>query len=916
MSKRILAFLLSCMMVFGMIQMPVYAQEVTTTEPETQPVPEVTEVAGSGPVETKKTELKEGGRAVVTEGYPDAIALQTGESKTYTFEELTAADGDMLLFAFDVRCQTACAEISITLDFSGTDTTMKYYAPIQWSRIYMPVACSGSFSKATVTVKTNSILIGAATAENKGSATMEDLKLQSGMWMLDDFQDVVLDGNVGVANTNREIYTQSGATNSNCIDLVISSCGNYIYSIGGGYLTITDVTDPSKPVIRSIFNNTDQYPNDFGDTRQIALIPGGGKNGDAVIFTGRISGAFIVDVSDPDHPVETAHYDALEMATGIAVYEGYAFIANRQYGVEVVDISDIYNPVHLGTVARGGEVQSCKVVDGILYCGIYDKNKVELYDVTDVLNPTLLGTANLDGHGDGLTVATVNGKTYLYAGTGHHSAISIASGPLSNLNYGQGNGLEIFDVTDPTKPVLMSVSKNDGRFCHSKCDYWGAEVAISNGRVYVYLLNTYNGVHIYDATDPAAPVRLAHVTLRVEPDSPYYNTGSFSHVSSVYPVVFQYDPEVYKQAPMGAMTVYEGALYMAGVYTDLHIYETELAHPIYDDTDPVQVAPTTPYYDNSMVVTRPGGQTVAIANYGAYMYVAAGVQGILIYSKDLKTLYKTIPVEDVCYDLYIQDGKLYTAEGRCGAAVYTIGADGLTLTEQKRYVSSVDLVTTIRPSATGKFIALHVSSTTAEIVDISGTPKKVVSCSTATQAYHHNVEVTENGRYVVFWGLSGNEQWYDFGANDSNTTPKQLSGSPFKSRAAMAGGYTGYKGNVVIQTRSNGYIYYDPTAVTAAQVEDMALNKVIRPVTGYGSTTKTSISGRGFVYENLLITCDRVYGRMFITDISDLDNPVLLKSWGNIKGNPDIATVVDKTLTPTARPMVRQRLLVRSTSIA
>ena len=898
MLKRSLSFLLAFVMVFGMLQFPAKAEETETQETAAaesalETPQQQTETAV---LESYEEEIVEGGEAVATDSalFPEAIKLTAGESKTYTFD-VTANDGDMLLFSFAVRGETVCSEISVKLDFSGTDTTMKYYAPIQWSRIYMPATCSGQLVGATITVNTNAMLLGEATCENKGSATFEDLKLESGMWMLDDYEEVVLDADMGVKSTNEDIYTQLGVTSSNCIDLVISSCGNYIYSIGGGYLTVTDVSDPSNPKVRSIYKN-DDYPTDYGDTRQICLIPGGGATGDAVIFTSRISGAFIVDVSDPDNPVETAHYDALEMATGLAVYEDYAFVCNRQYGVEVVDISDIYNPVHLGTVARGGEIQSCKVVDGILYAGAYNYNRVEMYDIRDPFAPVLLSYAKMNGRGDAMTVATVGGKTYLYAGTGHHAATDLTNGTLDNLNYGQGNGLEIFDVTDPTNPVLLSVSKTDGRFCHSKCDYWGAEVSIHNGKVYVYLLSTYNGVYVFDATDPAAPVRLAHVTARVDKDSPYYNTSNFSHTSSVYPVIFQYDPQEYKQAPIGSVTVHEGALYMAGVYTDLHICQADWAYSITEDPDPVQIAPTTAYYDYALVTTRPGGQAVAVANHGNYLYVAAGNQGILIYSKDLKTLHKTIPVEDVCYDLYIQDGKLYAAEGRNGAAVYTISADGMTLTETKRYVSSVDLVTTIRPSATGKFIALHVGSTRGEMVDISGTPNLVASCSTSTQAYHHNVEISENGRYVVFWGLYGNEQWYDFGANDGNSVPKRLSVSPFRSMAAMAGGYTAYKGNTVIMTRSNGYVYYDPTALTAAQILDLANNHLIKAVTGYGSTTKTSIYGRGFVYENLLITCDRIYGRMYITDISDIDNPVLLKSWTGIKGNPDIANVVDKTL--------------------
>ena len=42
---------------------------------------------------------------------------------------------------------------------------------------------------------------------------------------------------------------------SETVDLVLSSCGNFIYSVGGGRLTVTDISDPEKPVVRSIYSN-------------------------------------------------------------------------------------------------------------------------------------------------------------------------------------------------------------------------------------------------------------------------------------------------------------------------------------------------------------------------------------------------------------------------------------------------------------------------------------------------------------------------------------------------------------------------------------------------------------------------------------------------------------------------------------
>lgn len=46
-----------------------------------------------------------------------------------------------------------------------------------------------------------------------------------------------------------------------------------------------------------------------------------------------------------------------------------------------------------------------------------------------------------------MKVAAFNGRTYLYAATGQHTVSVPVDTPLTDLRYGQGNGLDIFDVT-------------------------------------------------------------------------------------------------------------------------------------------------------------------------------------------------------------------------------------------------------------------------------------------------------------------------------------------------------------------------------------------------------------------------------------------------------------------------------------
>jgi len=820
--------------------------------------------SGSHPVDEKEEVIVEGltGGTQITLDDPLYTQAVKAERETLRFTAPQAVPaGNMALLCLDVKAMDSCATATVSFG----QITKEYAIPVQWSRIYMPVQTASDLSGAQITVNTGTVLLGDISLENMGSATFEELTLKSGMWLLEDFQDVAL--------------APEGVGAGKNTDLVISPDGNYVYSIGGGNFTVTDISDPENPEIVKQLTG-------FGDTRQIALC----ADGEAVIFTCRLYGAYIVDVSDPINAHVRSHYDTLEMATGIAVYKNYAFICSRFYGVEVVDLSDLDAPIHKCIIRNGGEVQSVEVVDGYLYGGLYNTNQVEIYDVRDPVNYARVGVADLNGRGDGVSVAKIGDKTYLYAGTGHHSVAGLATTtPLSNLNYGDGNGLDIFDVTDPSNPVWLSTSRTDGRFYHTKCDYWGAQVSFDEetGKYYAYLVSTYNGIYVFDVTDPAAPLRIAHVAVRITPDSALY-----AKPSSTRAIAFQYDPTQYIQGPAGAVVCADGVLMYAGVETDLHVLTADYAHAHVEKPASAAIESDFNYYhfdDFAGAQTAvPNAQTASVALYGDKVFVSGGNKGILIYSADLQTLYKTVSLSGCSYDVFIQDGKLYSAEGTDGFAIYALSTDGLTLTEITRYRSGC--VTMARPSVTGKYVSIHSGATVGEIVDVSGqAPVRMIRAAAASQMYHHNVSSgMVAGRYVGFWANSSSERWYDLGGNDSLSAPVLLSNIPaagFTPRAAMTGGYVAYGNTQVLCVGNGGYYVYDPAGVTAS---DLKALKTIKATDSDGNTV--NVYGKPAIYGDTLILSDRIYGRLYILDIQDIEKPVLLKAWQDLPGNPDAAT--------------------------
>ena len=807
------------------------------------------------------------------EAFPVAKMLTGTQSCSPTGEQTALLDGTKtLVFSFIAKATDACTPVKITLS-GNKNVSETYYVPVQWTRIDMPVKLS-RLDKITLEFEGRLLLAGAS-YDYRGTETIKSLSARSGMHLLEEFADVT------VADTGTSVVGKT-------MDLVKS--GNIIYSIGNGKLTITDVSDGNVPRVLGTLGNMGSA------IRQIALL----SDGKHVFITSRQNGCYIVNVEDPAKPRQVARYDSVEMATGVDVYGDYVYVCDRQYGVEIVDVSDVYNPVQCAIV-RGGTAQSCKVVDGILYMGSWNERSVDMFDVTQPSDPQYLGSAPLNGKGDGMMVVTVGDRTYLYAATGQHvsgvteniSDSFSEEDVLADLRFGQGNGLDIFDVTDPSNPVWLSTSRIDGRYYFPNNDYWEVEIAEHDGRWYAYVLNTYNGVYVLDVTDPAAPVRVGRVCVT----SAFVGVQSYSGRG----VIFPYDQNVRRQSPIAAIAVEDGALYMASSMTDLHICTEEALQPYLFEAEEKSQAvaietPTGDFYDmdsesaglSGFAQYRSVGQTYAAVVCNDLIYAACGKEGVVVLDESLNKL-ATIRTQDICMDVQIYEDKLYCAESAGGLACYQLSADGLSATEQWRYYSNNGVVRQVRLSPKARWAIIQSASSCGEILSTDAPAAPVITVTANSQMYHHTVLHTlAGGRYTGVWAEAGYTFWFDFGVNDDYDVPVQVakwnSNTCTVNNGSMTGGVSGYP-NYVLATKNiangaaGGYVLYDPTSSSNTSI----LN---------AKDPDTPFSGKPAVAGDLLITGERINGRICIVDISDIANPNVIKTV-QVTGNPDIPYVHD-----------------------
>ncbi len=302
----------------------------------------------------------------------------------------------------------------------------------------------------------------------------------------------------------------------------VAATARHLYAVGEGKLFVLDLAQPNAPRIEGQLAG-------LGHVRQIAVQRG------IAYVTAREDGLFLVDVRSPDQPVLASHYDTIELATGIAVSGNVAAVANRLAGVELIDVSDPRRPRHLSTV-RVGEAQSVAFQGDYLYAGVWHSREVAVIHVQNPRKPAVVARAPLDGYGDGVAVQ----GNLLVAATGHHSGVQPNRVP-GDPGFGHGHGLEVFDVSRPSQPRLLSRLKLPPLY-RLGMDMWGVELAGD----YAFVHDTYNGLFVIDLRHPATPRCLAHCPLPIVKD--------------------RNDP-----SPLAGLAIVRDRVYLAGAWSDLHI---------------------------------------------------------------------------------------------------------------------------------------------------------------------------------------------------------------------------------------------------------------------------------------------------------------------------------------------------------
>lgn len=199
--------------------------------------------------------------------------------------------------------------------------------------------------------------------------------------------------------------------------------------------------------------------------------------GDYAYIADRDGGLQIFNISDPSNPFHVGSFDFNQqgIAQGIDVVGNLAFLAVGEAGLQILDISDPTTPTFVGSIATPARARGVQVIGNIAYVADDSGNGggLQIIDVTTPSTPALLGSFG---------VATPGGLA---------GGVQV----IGNIAYvtDGNNGLQIVDVSIPTAPTQI----------HNVATPGGAAIGLDVVGNFAYVANREGGLQIIDISTPA-----------------------------------------------------------------------------------------------------------------------------------------------------------------------------------------------------------------------------------------------------------------------------------------------------------------------------------------------------------------------------------------------------------------------------
>lgn len=227
--------------------------------------------------------------------------------------------------------------------------------------------------------------------------------------------------------------------------------GSYAYVIENQWLYVVDISNPELPSQASA-SNTSSVNYDIVVAGNYAYIGTGWPHGFAVW-----------NISNPTIPFQAGFCPTSGYTLGVSLSGSYAYLATSYHGLNVISISNPYNPIEVGTYDMNGGIAEHVDVEGdyaYLAAGFW--THLRIIDVSNPANPVEVNYYETPG--DPLDVITEWGFAYV----------------------ADTNGVRSLDISDPEAPFMVGSYPSSGTA--NGLDLCNGYIYVANGSAGLLIL--------------------------------------------------------------------------------------------------------------------------------------------------------------------------------------------------------------------------------------------------------------------------------------------------------------------------------------------------------------------------------------------------------------------------------------------
>ena len=287
--------------------------------------------------------------------------------------------------------------------------------------------------------------------------------------------------------------------------------GPYVF-VGYSYfgLKVFDAQDKTNPELIGELN-----PEGVGVLTHIYV------NNEILYGADSVGGLLIIDVSEPNDPVELGRYDPTDSSREVEIQGDYAYVANNQGGLWVLDLSDPTAPQAVGNCSVSPWAYNLDVEGDFAYVTA-QSGGLWAIDISDPTDPWVVGrNENVNG---GQAVKVYQQRAYLVNWAGELRVMDVQD-PQDMYELGvfdleeeraydvtvrdglayianDNGGLRIIDVSDPTDMSEVS----DGYTATEANGLWLEDD-------FLYLANGNHGLKIFNISEPSSPQIVSLLSL-------------------------------------------------------------------------------------------------------------------------------------------------------------------------------------------------------------------------------------------------------------------------------------------------------------------------------------------------------------------------------------------------------------------